>query len=101
VEDVKRQVCGHLDVSNIQQALLTNINPQLLKSRLFNLVDVVDAHRRGKNDVVPTFANVEALEEYTKKTAAYFPRYHEAAGNLLKRVLRKPPSTKSSDMTKG
>jgi hypothetical protein len=94
-------VRGHLNVSNIQQALLTNGYPQLFKSRLFNLVDVVDAHRRGKSDVVPTFANAEELEEYTKKTAAYFPRYHEAAGNLLKRVLRKPPSTESSDTTKG
>ncbi|KAF5850170.1 hypothetical protein GGP41_002411 [Bipolaris sorokiniana] len=63
---------------------------KLLKSRLFNLVDVVDAHRRGKGEVVQTFASVEALEEHTKKAAAFFPRYHVAAGSLLKRVLRKP-----------
>jgi hypothetical protein len=77
----------------------TNAYPQLLKSRHFNLVDVLDAHRRGKDEPVQTFASAEALEEHTKKTAAFFPRGHVAAGSLLKRVLRRPPITVSADTT--
>jgi len=73
---------------------------KLLKSRHFNLVDVIDAHRRGKNETVQTFASAEALKAHTKKTAAFFPRYHVAAGSLLKCVLRRLPATKSADTPK-
>jgi hypothetical protein len=70
----------------------------LLKSRYFNLVDVIDAHRRGKDETVQIFASAEALEEHTKKTAAFFPRYHVAAAGLLKRVLRRIPGTECMDV---
>jgi hypothetical protein len=71
--------------------ILANIELQLFKGRLCNLVDVLDAYRRGKGEIAPIFANMTALEEHTKRLAAYFPRYHETSGGLLKRVLRKAP----------
>lgn len=45
-----------------------------------------------------TFPSAEALEEYTRKKAAYFPRYHGAAGRLLKCVLRKPQAPRDMDV---
>lgn len=70
---------------------------KLLKSRHFNLIDVIDAHRRGKNETVQTFATAEELYQHTKNTAAYFPKYHEASGSLLKCVLRRLPITGGTD----
>lgn len=83
-------LCAIVGIEKVNEIADCEACEKLLKSRLFNLVDVVDAHRRGKGEVVQTFASVEALEEHTKKAAAFFPRYHVAAGSLLKRVLRKP-----------
>jgi hypothetical protein len=57
-------------------------------------VDLVDAHRRGESETIQTFASAEALEQYTKDNAAYFPRYHGAAGNLLRRVVRRLPASR-------
>ena len=59
-----------------------------MKERHFNLVDVVDARRRGEG-VAQVFSTEEALREYTIKTASYFPRGSPKAGNLLWRLLRK------------
>jgi hypothetical protein len=70
-----------------------------LKSRHFNLVDVIDVHRRDEGETVQTFANAEALAEHTKKTAAFFPRHHVAAGSLLKLVLRRLPDTERASTT--
>lgn len=87
--------------SSCGQAKFINAYPKLLKGRRYNLIDVLDARRRGKGEIVPTFASAEALQEHTKETAAFFPRYHIAAGSLLKCVLRRPPSIESANTTKG
>jgi hypothetical protein len=71
-----------------------------LKSKHFNLVDVLDARHRDKGEVVQTFASAEAASEHTKKTAAYFPRGHPAAGGLLKCVLRRLPDIQNTNVMK-
>ncbi|KAF2181268.1 hypothetical protein K469DRAFT_261537 [Zopfia rhizophila CBS 207.26] len=94
-------LCAVVGIEEVDKIADCEACEKLLKGRLFNLVDVIDAHRRGKGEVVHTFASAEALEEHTKKAAAFFPRYHVAAGSLLKCVLRRPPSMESLDTTKG
>ncbi|MCJ1380749.1 hypothetical protein MMC17_003858 [Xylographa soralifera] len=54
----------------------------------FILVDLVDAYRRG-DEAAQVFPTEEALQEYTKRTASYFPYGNPKAGNLLKTLLRK------------
>lgn len=41
------------------------------------------------------FPSAEALTEYTIQNAAYFPKGHDAAGQLLRRVLRRHPTPES------
>ena len=36
------------------------------------------------------FSTAESLQEYTKKTASYFPYGHPKAGNLLRKFCSKP-----------
>ena len=65
------------------------MKPQALHKQHFNLVDLVDARRRG--DVpAQVFPTEEALLECTKRTASYFPRDISKAGKLLRKLLRKP-----------
>lgn len=52
-------------------------------------MDVIDARRRG-NGIAQVFPTKELLEEYTKRTASYFPYDSRKAGNLLRQLLRKP-----------
>ncbi|KAF1992676.1 hypothetical protein P154DRAFT_625930 [Amniculicola lignicola CBS 123094] len=94
-------LCAIVGIEEVNKIADCEACEKLLKSRLFNLVDVIDTHRRSKGEVVQTFASAEALKEHTKKTAAFFPHYHVAAGSLLKRVLRKPPSMESLNTTNG
>jgi len=60
-----------------------------LKSQNFNLIDLVDVRRSGTG-VVQVFSTEESLQEYTKKTASYFPYGHPKAGNLLRKLCSKP-----------
>ncbi len=53
------------------------------------MVDVVDVRRRG-DGVAQTFPTEESLQEYTKRTASYFPHNCTKAGQLLRHLLRKP-----------
>lgn len=64
--------------------------PQSLKTRYFNLVDLIDTRRRGSG-IAQAFPTKEALQEYTRRTASYFPYHHPKAGNLLRRLLRRRP----------
>ena len=52
-------------------------------------MDVIDARRRG-NGIAQVFPTKESLEEYTKRTASYFPYDSRKAGKLLRQLLRKP-----------
>lgn len=60
-----------------------------MESRHFNMVDVIDARRRG-NGEAQVFATNEALQEYTRRTGSHFPHGHPKAGLLLRLVLRRP-----------
>ncbi|MCJ1398953.1 hypothetical protein MMC11_002154 [Xylographa trunciseda] len=62
---------------------------EVLQNQHFNLVDLIDVRRRG-HGTAQVFPSEEALQEYTKRTAAYFPHYSPKAGKLLKRLLRRP-----------
>jgi hypothetical protein len=62
----------------------TNVYIQLWEGRLFDLVDAFDTHRRGRGEIGPKVSSVEALEEHTRKPAAFFLRYHVADEKLLK-----------------
>ncbi|MCJ1434339.1 hypothetical protein MMC27_003706 [Xylographa pallens] len=62
---------------------------EALQNRHFNLVDLVDARRHG-DEPAQVFPTEEALQEYTKRTASYFPHDNSKAGRLLKNLLRKP-----------
>ena len=52
-------------------------------------MDVIDARRRGAG-TAQVFPTKESLEEYTKRTASYFPRDSRKSGKLLRQLLRKP-----------
>jgi len=52
-------------------------------------VDLIDVRRRG-TEIVQVFPTREALSEYTKRTASYFPCNSPKAGNLLRKLLSKP-----------
>ncbi|MCJ1409438.1 hypothetical protein MMC19_003519 [Ptychographa xylographoides] len=82
------------------QQRYSNAYLQLLKSRHFSLADAVDVRRRGQVEPIPTFASEEALLQHINRTAAYFPRWHVAAGSLLKRVLKRVPLTEKVDTMK-
>ncbi|KAI5926605.1 hypothetical protein F4810DRAFT_707693 [Camillea tinctor] len=92
-------LCAIVGIEGVYKMDSCEVCENALKERYFNLVDVVDAHRRGKNEPVQTFATAEELEEYTKKHAAYFPLNHRSAGAFLRRVLRKnkPPAVGSAE----
>ena len=62
-------------------------------------MDVIDARRRG-NGVAQVFPTKESLEEYTKRTASYFPCDSPKAGNLLRQLLRKPRKNTIRNMNK-
>ena len=47
-----------------------------------------------------TFTTAEELEQYMKKTGAYFPRDHEEAGSLLTRILRRPHDSGGANASK-
>jgi hypothetical protein len=63
--------------------------PKALKKQHFNLVDLIDVRRRG-TEIVQVFPTKEALWEYTKRTASYFPYNNPKAGNLLRKLLSEP-----------
>ncbi|KAF8860661.1 hypothetical protein BDZ45DRAFT_648456 [Acephala macrosclerotiorum] len=90
-------LCAIVGIERVRQIASWEECENILKSRHFNLVDLLDAHRRGETETIQTFASAEALEQYTKDNAAYFPRYHEAAGNLLRRVLRSLPTSRDEN----
>ncbi|KAF4631805.1 hypothetical protein G7Y89_g6318 [Cudoniella acicularis] len=92
-------LCAIVGIERVRQIASCEECEKVLKSRHFNLVDLVDVHRRGENETIRTFASAEALEQYTRDNAAYFPRYHEAAGNLLRRVLRRFPVSRGDNAT--
>jgi hypothetical protein len=52
-------------------------------------VDLIDVRRRG-TEIVQVFPTKEALEEYTRRTASYFPFGNPRAGKLLRKLLSKP-----------
>jgi len=62
-------------------------------------VDVVDARRRG-NGVAQVFPTKEALQDYTTRTASYFPYDSPKAGNLLRQLLRRPRENTVKNVTK-
>jgi hypothetical protein len=59
-------------------------------------MDMMDVRRRGIG-VAQLFFSERALEEYTVKTASYFP-HHPKAGSLLRWLLRKSDNKKIINM---
>ncbi|CAF9929791.1 MAG: hypothetical protein HETSPECPRED_007451 [Heterodermia speciosa] len=62
---------------------------QYLHNRHFNIIDVVDARRRG-DGIAQVFPTKGLLQEYTKRTASHFPYDSPKAGYLLSRLVRQP-----------
>ncbi|KAK7686019.1 hypothetical protein QCA50_010830 [Cerrena zonata] len=54
-----------------------------------NLVDLVDARRRGRRGDVKVYETVQQLRKYTRKTGKYFPRQVAKAGGVLRGLLRR------------
>lgn len=62
---------------------------QTLANVHVNLVDLVDARRRGRRGDVKVYETVQQLRKYTRKTGKYFPRQVAKAGGVLRGLLRR------------
>lgn len=57
-----------------------------MKSKYVNIVDFVEAKRRGQKIVI--YETLPELRAYTKSTGSFFPLRHAKAGNILCGLLQ-------------